>query len=119
MSLLKVYPDADALGAALAAEIVAGMADAAARGCRHLLGCPGGRSLISTYDAVAARLRSAPMDLSHVVIVMMDDYLEDVPGPVRRVPTDAPHSCERSPSCGSPNRGAGPPGRGAASGTRT
>ncbi|MGW5663974.1 6-phosphogluconolactonase [Streptomyces sp. NPDC003758] len=95
MSLLKVYPDAEALGAALAAEIVTGMAEAAARGRRYLLGCPGGRSLTSTYDAVAGRLRSAPMDLSHVVIVMMDDYLDDVSGPVRRVPAEALHSCER------------------------
>ncbi|MFF0792620.1 6-phosphogluconolactonase [Streptomyces spiralis] len=95
MSLLKVYPDAETLAAALAAEIVTGMADAAARGRRYLLGCPGGRSLISTYDAVAGRLRSAPMDLSHVVIVMMDDYLDDVAGPVRRVPVEALHSCER------------------------
>ncbi|WP_306191864.1 6-phosphogluconolactonase [Streptomyces sp. MK5] len=95
MSLLTVFPDAEALGAALAAEIVAGMADAAAQGRRYLLGCPGGRSLIGTYEAVAGRLRSAPMDLAHVVIVMMDDYLDDVPGPVRRVPADALHSCER------------------------
>ncbi|MGW0086719.1 6-phosphogluconolactonase [Streptomyces sp. NPDC003393] len=95
MSLHTVFPDAEALGAALAAEIVTGMADAAARGRRYLLGCPGGRSLIGTYEAVAGRLRAAPMDLAHVVIVMMDDYLDDVPGPVRRVPADAPHSCER------------------------
>jgi glucosamine-6-phosphate deaminase len=99
MSLHKVFPDAEALGAALAAEIVTGMADAAVRGRRYLLGCPGGRSLIGTYEAVAGRLRSAPMDLAHVVIVMMDDYLDDylddVPGPARRVPADALHSCER------------------------
>ncbi|MEU6323185.1 6-phosphogluconolactonase [Streptomyces sp. NPDC047009] len=95
MSLLKVYPDAEALGAALAAEIVTGMSEAAARVRRYLLGCPGGRSLMSTYEAVAAWLRSAPMDLSHVVIVMMDDYLDDAHGPVRRVPAEALHSCER------------------------
>ncbi|MET8805415.1 6-phosphogluconolactonase [Streptomyces sp. NPDC004546] len=95
MSLLKVYPDAEALGAALAAEIVTGIAVAAAQGRRYLLGCPGGRSLVGTYEAVAGLLRSAPMDLAHVVIVMMDDYLDDAPGPVRRVPTDALHSCER------------------------
>lgn len=95
MGLLKVYPDARALGEALAAEIVTGMAEAAARGRRYLLGCPSGRSLMSTYRAVAGRLRAAPTDLSHVVIVMMDDYLDDAPGPVRRVPAEALHSCER------------------------
>jgi glucosamine-6-phosphate deaminase len=92
---LRVFPDADALGAALAEQIVTGMAQAARRGRRYLLGCPGGRSLISTYLAVAVRLREAPTDLAHVVIVMMDDYIDDTPGPPRRVPIDAMHSCER------------------------
>jgi glucosamine-6-phosphate deaminase len=91
----RVFPDPDSLGAALAEEIVTGMAAAAHQGRRYLLGCPGGRSLVSSYSAVAARLRDAPMDLSHVVVVMMDDYLDDAPGPARRVPADALHSCER------------------------
>ncbi|MFL6055495.1 MAG: 6-phosphogluconolactonase [Actinoallomurus sp.] len=95
MSLLRVFPDADALGDSLAADILAGVAAAAERGRRYLLGCPGGRSLLPTYEAVAARLSDAPIDLSHVVIVMMDDYLTDAPGAVRRVSTGARHSCER------------------------
>lgn len=95
MTALRIFPDADALGAALAVEIVTGMTEAAREGRRYLLGCPGGRSLISTYLAVAARLRVAPMDLAHVVIVMMDDYLDDTPGPARRVPVEVLHSCER------------------------
>lgn len=95
MSLLKVFPDADALGDALAAEILDDVAAAAEQGRRYLLGCPGGRSLLPTYAAVAARLREAPIDLAHVVIVMMDDYLDDAPGPARRVPAGVPHSCER------------------------
>lgn len=95
MTPLRVFPDAGALGAALAGEIVTGMTEAAREGRRYLLGCPGGRSLISTYLAVAARLREAPVNLAHVVIVMMDDYLDNRPGPPRRVPIGAMHSCER------------------------
>jgi glucosamine-6-phosphate deaminase len=96
----RVFADAGALGAALAADVVADINAAARDGRRYLLGCPGGRSLRSTYRAVAARLRGSPVDLAHVVIVMMDDYLadghlDDAPGPVRRVPADALHSCER------------------------
>jgi glucosamine-6-phosphate deaminase len=91
----RVFPDAAALGAALAGDIVTDIAAAGREGRRYLLGCPGGRSLLSTYQAVAARLRQAPVDLAHVVIVMMDDYLDDTPGPLRRVPADALHSCER------------------------
>lgn len=95
MNRLRVHADAGALGDALAAEIIAVMTAAAQEGRHCLLGCPGGRSLMSTYQAVAARLRARPMDLGHVVIVMMDEYLEDAPGPARRVPAGLPHSCAR------------------------
>ena len=47
-----------------------------------LLGCPGGRSLVSTYRALAM----AGADLSDTTIVMMDEY---VPVP----PPTAHHSC--------------------------
>jgi glucosamine-6-phosphate deaminase len=71
---LRVFKDADELGAALAQEIIELQP--------RLLGCPGGRSLRSTYRALAA----TGADLSATTIVMMDEY---IPVP----PTDAPHSC--------------------------
>jgi glucosamine-6-phosphate deaminase len=77
---VRVYADADELGEALADEIVARY-DAAAG--RFLLGCPGGRSLRTTYRALAARRA----DLSHLVIVMMDEYAG--------APADAHYSCRR------------------------
>ncbi|PZF85885.1 6-phosphogluconolactonase [Jiangella anatolica] len=89
MTTTRVFPDADALGRALAAEI---LADLDRAGGRYLLGCPGGRSLMPTYRAVAAALAERPRDLSGLVIVMMDDYLA---GPGRRVGIDRAHSCER------------------------
>jgi glucosamine-6-phosphate deaminase len=48
-----------------------------------LLGCPGGRSLRSTYRALARR----QCDLRRLTVVMMDEYVG--------VSADAAHSCER------------------------
>ncbi|HZR94158.1 MAG TPA: 6-phosphogluconolactonase [Gaiellaceae bacterium] len=74
MAEVRRFADADELGRALAAEIVALRP--------RLLGCPGGRSLRSTYRALAR----AGADLSETTIVMMDEY---VPVP----PVDAHYSC--------------------------
>ena len=77
---LRVFADADELGAALADEVLARVA--AQRG-PFLLGCPGGRSLRSTYRALAERRD----ELGDVVVVMMDEYLG--------APVDAHYSCTR------------------------
>ncbi len=94
MTVVRIFPDGVALGAALADEIVAGIAASGAAGRRYLLGCPGGRTPQTTYQALARRV--AGMDLRHVTIVMMDDYLGPTPGGGwRRVPVDVHFSCER------------------------
>lgn len=91
---VKVFPDPIALGDALAEEIAAGIAADHASDKWYLLGCPGGRSPQTTYQALARRL--AGKDLRHVVIVMMDDYLLPAPdGGWQRAPADAHYSCER------------------------
>jgi glucosamine-6-phosphate deaminase len=83
---VEVYADADQLGEALAREILDGLA-ATPFDRRYLLGCPGGRSLRSTYQALA-RLVPADSDLSRLVIVMMDEYvLESADGPHRIEPS--------------------------------
>lgn len=71
---MRVFSDAAALGGELAREIVELQPT--------LLGCPGGRSLVTTYRALAA----AGADLSETTIVMMDEY---VPVP----PPSAHYSC--------------------------
>jgi glucosamine-6-phosphate deaminase len=71
---VRVFRDAEELGAELAREIVALEPS--------VLGCPGGRSLLSTYRALAA----SEADLSRTTIAMMDEY---VPVP----PPDAHYSC--------------------------
>lgn len=91
---VRVFSDADALGEALAVEIMEGIREARREGRRFLLGCPGGRSARSTYRALARLARGE--DMSHLVIVMMDEYLERSPdGGFRHVPPDVPHSCRR------------------------
>ena len=92
MTAVTVFPDAAAAGSALATEIADGITAARAAGRRYLLGCPGGRSPRATYQALAAEVARRRLDVSHVVIVMMDDYLDDR---LRRVAPDLHFSCER------------------------
>ncbi len=47
-------------------------------GKRFLLGCPTGRTPRPVYDALARELSNSRQNMSHVVLVMMDEYL--VPG---------------------------------------
>jgi glucosamine-6-phosphate deaminase len=65
---LRVFEDCVALGEALADAVLARYE--ATEG-PFLLGCPGGRSLRSTYTALAGR----GADLSRLVVVMMDEYV--------------------------------------------
>jgi glucosamine-6-phosphate deaminase len=79
-----VFGDAEELGGALADEIL--FRYERARGS-FLLGCPGGRSLRSTYRALARR----GVELERLVVVMMDEYVEDGAA----APVDAHYSCRR------------------------
>ena len=65
-----------ALGAIAAERIVAGIAAANAAGRRYVLGCPAGRSPRSTYAALAHSAAAQNLDLSHVHLVMMDEYVQ-------------------------------------------
>lgn len=86
-----VFRDAEQLGEALAREILDGIA-ATPPGRRYLLGCPGGRSLRSTYQALA-RLVPADADLRRLVIVMMDEYVVETADGPRRIDPSAHCSC--------------------------
>lgn len=91
-----VFATPEDLGAEAARIIADGIRTAGVQGRRFLLGCPSGRSPRSTYAALAQIVRDQQLDLSHLVIVMMDDYLVRGPdgGLVPEDPT-APHSCLR------------------------
>jgi glucosamine-6-phosphate deaminase len=82
---VRVFRDAGELGERLADEILDGYEAAGDR--RYLLGCPGGRSLRTTYAALARRRRT----LDRLVVVMMDEYVVDGAA----VPPDAHFSCRR------------------------
>src|SRR5581483_2381732 len=79
MAEAAVLVDEQAIGERLAAE-VASRHDASEGA--FLLGCPGGRSLRSTYRALVRGPR-----LQRLVVVMMDEYVG--------APPDGHHSCTR------------------------
>lgn len=86
-----VFTDPTRLGEALAARIAAELVAARDAGRRYVLGCPGGRSPASTYAALARLVAERQLDLGHLVIVMMDEYVEEG----RAIDDRLPHSCRR------------------------
>lgn len=94
MTVVRVFANDETLGAALADEIGTGIERAREDGRWYLLGCPGGRTPRSTYQALAERMRGA--DLTHLVIVMMDDYIvPTADGGFEHCPASAHYSCRR------------------------
>lgn len=72
---LRVFPTPEKLGEHLATKLL-GEIEAARRSERQfVLGCPTGRTPRPVYAAISRRLAAAPQDLSHLVLVMMDEYL--------------------------------------------
>jgi len=91
-----VFDGPEAVGCALAALIADRIAVAGA-GRSFLLGCPSGRSPWTTYVALAREVAARRLDLTGLVIVMMDEYVErdQATGQMRRIDPAAPHSCLR------------------------
>jgi glucosamine-6-phosphate deaminase len=58
-----------------------------------VLGCPSGRSPLSTYIALAEEVRRRRLDLTRVILVMMDEYVESVEGVLKRIDERSAHSC--------------------------
>jgi len=92
-----VFDGPEVLGHALATLIAERLAEAAEAGRPFLLGCPSGRSPQSTYTALAREVTARDADLSGLVIVMMDEYVErdQHTGAMHRIDPSAPHSCVR------------------------
>lgn len=91
----RSFATPDDLGAAAAEMIADGIATARTANQPYLLGCPGGRTAKPIYDALGELCALTRLDCSHVVIVMMDDYVEQHDGRFRPVPADVAHSCRR------------------------
>lgn len=93
---VRVFSDRTKLGQYLADRILDSIADAARKGTSYVLGCPGGRSLRSTYVALGTSAHDRDdVDLSPLVIAMMDEYVTPSIDGFEYVPVDAHFSCRR------------------------
>lgn len=70
-----IFSSDAALGSAAAREIFMDIQRAGDLGKDYVLGCPGGRSPRSTYRALATFVSESQQDLTHLYIVMMDEYV--------------------------------------------
>lgn len=91
----RVFEGEQELGRALASRIVDGVGKAGQEERNYLLGCPGGRSPLSTYRALPEVAAQRLVDLSPLVVVMMDDYVIPTRRGYVHVPIDAHYSCRR------------------------
>ena len=92
---VEVHADALALGEALAGYIT-GLIQAANReGRPFLLGCPAGRSPVTTYQALAEAAARQRLDLSRLIIAMMDEYVTAAGPAFVACPSDSHYSCYR------------------------
>lgn len=80
-----------------AAEIIfTELVKAKTEGRPFVLGCPGGRTPRSTYSALATMIKAGKQDISHVIIAMMDEYLQEgVDGSYLNHSEDKHFSCAR------------------------
>ncbi len=92
---VRVFEDSQAIGVHLARQLLDGLAAARQMGRPYLVGCPGGRSLMSTYRAWATEALVRQADLSRVILVMMDEYVEPVDNGFAYCPDTAHYSCRR------------------------
>jgi glucosamine-6-phosphate deaminase len=89
---LRVFDTPESAGAYAAAETFARLERAARRGAMTL-GCPGGRSLRTTYAALAELFAERHFDLSNLHVVMMDEYVEARGERWANCPANAHYSC--------------------------
>ena len=90
----RVLRGPEEIGAEVAALVVDRYREHTA-GRPFLLGCPGGRSLSTTYAHLARVSDAEDLDLSDLVVVMMDEYVERSADGFRAVDPALPHSCHR------------------------
>ena len=91
----QIFADAETLGQVFAHRLLRSIGESRSAGRRFLLGCPGGRSPRPVYQAMGRFLAATPQDLSHLTIVMMDDYLSETASGLDHVPEVSHFSCRR------------------------
>lgn len=72
---VRVFPSAEAIGENLANRLLPRIEAARLAGKRFILGCPTGRTPRPVYEAMARQLGQGSQDISHLVLLMMDEYL--------------------------------------------
>src|SRR5712671_5462081 len=70
-----VLPSAEAIGEYLAPRLLERIERARVSRKHFYLGCPTGRTPRPIYGAMARLLSEKPQDISHLALVMMDEYL--------------------------------------------
>lgn len=90
---VRVFESPEAIGEHLADRLLEKIAAARKAGRSFLLGCPTGRTPRPVYESVGRRLAETKDDISHVILVMMDEYLERSAGTFRFAALEAPWSC--------------------------
>ena len=90
---MHVFPSPEALGDAVADRLLRAIEQWRLTGRRFLLGSPTGRTPRPVFAAMARRLADTKQDLSHVVLVMMDEYLVPRDGRLEYAPAEQPWSC--------------------------
>ncbi len=90
-----IHRSAQEQAACLATTIIRQIEQAGQEGRRFLLGCPGGRSPFQTYEKMAAIIAAKQLDIAHLVIVMMDDYVLKKGEQFIQCDKDAHYSCRR------------------------
>lgn len=89
---VEIFDTPEAMGEKLAAELLPKIQAAAKL---FILGCPGGRTPKTTYQALSRLAAERGADLSKLVIAMMDDYVFPSGGGYVHCPEDAHYSCRR------------------------
>jgi glucosamine-6-phosphate deaminase len=90
---IRVLPSPDAIGEDLATRILARIDESRELGKPFLLGCPTGRTPRPIYAAMARRLAETRQELSHLVLVMMDEYLVPAGARFGYASANEPWSC--------------------------
>ena len=90
---IRIFSTPDAIGQELAGRLLSRIERARIASRRFLLGSPTGRSPKPLFAAMARQLGKTPQDLSHLVFVMMDEYLVQGASGLSYAPASAAWSC--------------------------
>jgi glucosamine-6-phosphate deaminase len=90
---VRVLPTPDAIGDDIATRLLSRIGQARESGRHFLLGCPTGRTPKPIFAAMAQHVATTQHDLSHVVLVMMDEYLVEGAHGLEYAPPERPWSC--------------------------